>query len=356
MENATKYKIYDYDLAGSRTKNRFRVELLWGLDKIYQQYRLNDNFHMVFDYVCDIELHLQDQLEFYQLKTSGSSAFTINKLCAIKKKKNKNLECSILGKLYKIRLADQRNGCNFSKLAIVLNQPLTETQMFSSNDAEFEFSDFSKKYKDNLVNHLSKELNEENITLDNIYYINTQIPLKEPHEILLGKTMSFYQDIMKRDLIRPNILFSIFYEEITKKATYELQCDDYNQLLKNKGLSGQRIGYILEQYDQNKEDLVEACEKEISTNISDFKEKISWKKSLASLISQLRENLYLNNLEKEIRIDFESKLQSYCGNIIDIIDVYLKDSVIEYPFEFTLVDKKVFILIIAKKMEGEIDL
>nr|WP_135449633.1 dsDNA nuclease domain-containing protein [Planococcus citreus] len=51
------YMNLPFDLSGSRAKNRFRNELLWGLKKMLELYKESDDFTMVFDYSCDIEVH-----------------------------------------------------------------------------------------------------------------------------------------------------------------------------------------------------------------------------------------------------------------------------------------------------------
>ena len=90
MDLKEQYMSMPYDLSGSRSKNRFRVELLWGIDKMLELMESDKSFTMVFDYVCDIEVHMEDELEFYQIKThsKSQSAYTTTSLT---KKKNKNL-------------------------------------------------------------------------------------------------------------------------------------------------------------------------------------------------------------------------------------------------------------------------
>lgn len=57
------------DLSGSISKNRFRNELFWGIDRLLTCLDSGiDSFAVVFDYRCDIELHLDDRYEFYQVK------------------------------------------------------------------------------------------------------------------------------------------------------------------------------------------------------------------------------------------------------------------------------------------------
>lgn len=82
MDIKEQYMSMPYDLSGSRSKNRFRVELLWGIDKMLELMERDKAFTMVFDYVCDIEVHMKDELEFYQIKThsKSQSAYTTESL------------------------------------------------------------------------------------------------------------------------------------------------------------------------------------------------------------------------------------------------------------------------------------
>ena len=57
------------DLSGSISKNRFRLELLWGISKIIDAHKEEDDYTVIFDFKCDIELHRQDEMCFYQIKT-----------------------------------------------------------------------------------------------------------------------------------------------------------------------------------------------------------------------------------------------------------------------------------------------
>lgn len=67
------------DMSGSIAKNRFRMELLWGIEKLLDCLdRGIEDFAVVFDYCCDIELHLDDSYEFYQVKTSSGKKFGVS--------------------------------------------------------------------------------------------------------------------------------------------------------------------------------------------------------------------------------------------------------------------------------------
>ena len=62
------YTKIPYDLSGSMSKNRFRQELCWGISKMFDLFDKED-FCVVFDYKCDIEIHFNNSIEFYQIKT-----------------------------------------------------------------------------------------------------------------------------------------------------------------------------------------------------------------------------------------------------------------------------------------------
>lgn len=85
------YMTYEADEAGSRSKNRFKFEVFWGLNKFLDVFLESQEFTMVFDYVCDIELHYDGSYEFYQVKTSSAKSYTTSKLTTVGKKKNQLL-------------------------------------------------------------------------------------------------------------------------------------------------------------------------------------------------------------------------------------------------------------------------
>ena len=95
MKVRDEYLNLTYDLSGSISKNRFRQELLWGLSKAIDKLDDENWYAVVFDYVCDIELHYNSELELYQVKVNkNQNHFTLTDL--LKHKDNSN---SIVGKL-----------------------------------------------------------------------------------------------------------------------------------------------------------------------------------------------------------------------------------------------------------------
>lgn len=54
MNRVEVYMKLKSDLAGSKSKKRFRLELLRGIDKMLELMETFENFTMVFDYVCKV--------------------------------------------------------------------------------------------------------------------------------------------------------------------------------------------------------------------------------------------------------------------------------------------------------------
>ena len=102
MNIIDEYEKIPADTSGSSSKNRFRLELLWGASKMFDLFD-KDNFCVVFDYKCDIEVHLDNSLEFYQVKTHKiQSPYTFSTLSK-QDKTNK----SIIGKLFIFKKSDR---------------------------------------------------------------------------------------------------------------------------------------------------------------------------------------------------------------------------------------------------------
>lgn len=97
------YMALEPDLSGSVSKNRFCAEVCWGVAKLLELLAENKgDFAVVFDCQCDVEVHLPDSYEFYQVKTSSDTQkFGVGWLC----KPGKNGSLSIAARLYRLREA-----------------------------------------------------------------------------------------------------------------------------------------------------------------------------------------------------------------------------------------------------------
>ncbi len=114
MKGLSGYDNIPAETSGSSSKNRFRLEMLWGASKMFDLFDKGD-FCVVFDYKCDVEVHLENSLEFYQIKTHKVQApYSLNALSSTKKS-----DTSILGKLFLIKNAV--NKSIETRVAVVSN-------------------------------------------------------------------------------------------------------------------------------------------------------------------------------------------------------------------------------------------
>ena len=131
------YEKLPFDLSGARTKNRFDFEILYGIELLIDNYHVLNDFTVVFDYVCDIELHCNDDesLKFYQVKTTNTGK--PNNINFLTKKDNKSKD-SIIGKIYKI--SNNNTSSNISVL-LVSNAPLINNKFVTKPNEAILLSD-----------------------------------------------------------------------------------------------------------------------------------------------------------------------------------------------------------------------
>lgn len=283
------------DMSGSIAKNRFRIEMLWGISKMFDIYDEYEDFTVVFDNVCDIEFHLDNGQEYYQIKSNKvASPKRINYY--VKKPENGN---SIFGKL--IMLNDQKY--NTLKIALVSNAYLCDGKKIFTEYEELSIDSLDKKYRDKIVNKLNEEFGET-ISIDNFYYIHTNMDLENPNEVLLGKTIYTFQKIKKCEPKKPNSLYRFIVDEVQRKAEYEFNAKDYEELILKKGFSKSQLESMLSDYCDNVDTSIEQVQKEI--------DKIS------SVITAKKLNLALINVMRYI--DSSKELQKIENDIVEYLD------------------------------------
>lgn len=232
------YMALPKDLSGSITKNRFRMELLWGVSKIIDAHKESGDYSVIFDFKCDIELHKEQEMFFYQIKTRKSGNFNENNLCKINNKENN----SILGKLYALYSPNQN-----IKLAIVCNKPLK----IRKKDIDFYekcFGEIDKDAIDEIKNKLRIELNIDSVNVDNVFYIFDEMDFQHPEDAIKGKLISFFEEIKKEEPQNPNALYRLVMDTVKQKAAYELDIKDYDEVKKKKGITRTEFDRMLDSH------------------------------------------------------------------------------------------------------------
>ena len=349
MQNAEYYLELPYDLSGSMAKNRFRNELLWGLKKIFDLHRENKEYTVVFDFCCDIEVHLKECFEFYQIKTDNKSgSYTSNRMI----KPNKQGK-SVLGKLYVLKYNDQGSEHDNIKIAVVSNVPFNDGKKSYNSSEILDLNTINEDSIKTIKNKLKSELNiNQDLNFKNIFFIRTGIDLFNPEKSLIGETAQFFEEIFGCEPKKINSLYRVLALEINSKACYELELNDYNEILKNKGIGKEYLNKILIGYIDKTDDAVNKSKKfidEIYKN--NFKNRLKKNRILTQLLIDLKNNKYLQKLEQKIVEYINLNIDTLPDEDIEIINHISQLMYDDSIKEVTVEDIEVLTLLIIKRSE-----
>ncbi len=271
----------DTDLAGSRSKNRFRLELLWGVSKMIDIHKQNVDYSVVFDFKCDIEIHKDNEFEFYQIKTIKNGNFTPKKLCTIKKGKLN----SILGNLYALYSPNEK-----IKLAVVCNQPLKDKSKIIESD-ESCFAELDSETIKYVKEQLCNELKSKNIVLDDIFYIYDGMDFKNPEAAVFGKLIKSFEEIKGEEPNNPNALYRLVLDAVKEKSTYEFDIDNYEEIIKKKAITSSDFEKMLNAHSKESKTGMKETKKYIE-NIKSIKKKRQYNLALIQIIDTNMINAY----------------------------------------------------------------
>lgn len=328
------------DLSGSISKNRFRVELLWGVSKMFDIFETNENFTVIFDNVCDIELHLSKGKEFYQIKSNKKAGTkTVNYYLD-----TKNTSNSIFGKL--IILNNEKY--NTKKVALVSNAYLKNSNRVYSEYEEIDINTIDEKCKNIIIKSLNEELGFE-VKIDNFYYIHTSMNLEAPDNDLLGKIVLSFEQIMGCEPQKPNSLYRFIVEKAQKKACYEFDSKTYDELVKNKGFTKNELYKILSNYKEHIDSSFEKTNQRIE-QIASIKIRRELKKALPKLLEDLDQYRIFNIQEEKISAFLEQE-RVIPDDYFDLVDFLFEKFSSDFPIEISNEEIRVFIMMIVNRWE-----
>ena len=340
------YNLIPYDIAGSMSKNRFRQEILWGVSKMFDLFD-KSNFCVVFDYKCDIEVHLDDSLELYQIKTHKiQTPYKFTELSKIGDKKN-----SIIAKLF--LLQDITNDDMLIKCALVSNAFL---QVKKKTFSEFEMLDFSNLDDDSqlvIKRALQSELSRDVIDLCNISYIYTSMDLVSPEDAIKGKITGSFERIKGCEPVKPNALCRLIIDTAKEKACYEFVSQDYDDLIRRKGITKTELNFILDKYKDETNNSVEQIKEHIEKNYPSARNRKKLKSALVKIVEAEYNSRELQSKEKQNSayiLECESS-----GTVADSIEEIADDLILQFgegfPIEYSKEEVFVFMLLIIKRWE-----
>ena len=265
MEMKDIYNNLPYDLAGSRTKNRFDFEVLFGIEQLIDNYNKIDDFYVVFDYVCDIELHYdKNKLKFYQVKTSETGKS--NNVSYLTKKKSENSE-SIISRMYKISGKTEEEKNNISVL-LVSNTPLICKNYATKPNEIILLDEIEDTIKTKIIKHLITENITDNVNLKNIYYLYRNVGVQDFENSILGKLSKFYEEEKKCSINKPTVLLNSIKSIAEIKSKYEKKCS-FEELYEKKAISKKEFGEMIDYHHLENSDLHKKCETQITNTTSD---------------------------------------------------------------------------------------
>ncbi|EGO6113562.1 DUF4297 domain-containing protein [Enterococcus faecalis] len=354
MSNEAIYMKLPFDLSGSRSKNRFRYEILWGLSKLFDIYNENESFVMVFDYACDIEVHKDTGFDFYQVKSKKDGAvYTQGALLTKKKLKDEERSFSILGRLYSLANNQNKN----IHVNLVSNKPFQDSSKKNHTTIEnLDFSSLDEEVQNTIKSKIQEELGADvKPDMSKISFIYTSIDLFSPDDTLRGKTSKFFLELTGSEPKKPNALYNLLVETISEKACYELKLDYYSDILNRKGLSKDNIDKIISLYSEKTDRAVEKASMFIDTNIKKPIKRSKLKRMLGQVVFDIESGnkLVLHNEELVVQSIF-SNLDKFDVEENDFIDLLVSEYSELFTIEYSEDYKYVFFLLILMKVEENI--
>lgn len=336
MDISEYYEKLPYELSGSISKNRFRLELLWGVSVMLDLMKEDKDFTIVFDYMCDVEIHYKDALEFHQVKTHGAclASHTIRSLI---KKESKQSTGSILGKLYALN----KDGVDDIKLVLVSNIPLNDGHN-KYDYGEFNLAELPANNKSEIEVALQNELGIAHVELSRLFYCRTHMNLLNPEFEIKGKLLGRFVEVKHCEPRNTNALYRLIFETVESKACYEYSQKEYESIVKMKGISRAEFDQMLEAHAENENNGIRQANEYID-RIENISKKRHYRRALVSLIEQMPRSSLLRKLETRIA-DF--LLSNDIGDESSALSLLNDKFEGDFPIEYTQEEKELFFVII----------
>lgn len=239
MISDCEYQKITKNIAGARTKSRFTYEIAHGVNMVYEEYRQEGDFFIIFDYSCDLEKGKGDKISFYQLKTKTTGSYTIDSLLKITPPAKK----SILQTLVDLKSTD-----SVDKLYIVSNKTLSNKDFPKniSNAQCIPFSLFDEKIKKKINESITWPMKVADF--DNLFFCVSDIMVKEADNSLIGLTDTFLNSIYPSSYTNPSCFKKCIMNFAREKADYEMDTLTLQDTIEKKGITRRDVDRLLDEY------------------------------------------------------------------------------------------------------------
>lgn len=330
----TDYNKIIKNLSGSITQNRFKFQRFWAIKKIYELYETNTEFIVIFDYASDIDVSVNDDLHFYQVKTNKNKNFTIKKLLEIKNKNPK--KHSILSNLGLLE-----NYTGVKSLNIVANNYLSEKDKNARELQKICLNELKDEIKVQIKNHI-QEKTEITPDLSKYFYIKSDLCLDSTYQTLLGYTVEFLENKFSTNKTRATLFLDWLIRKTEAKTTYEYDTNTITEAIEYKGFTKEEFSKLLENYDSTDNKILEYVTNMIrSYNIIETSKLLrSLKIITESGVDFIR---YKNSLEQVRKYILENAVNLLTKNDKDVIEEIMEK--IAFDSGYDQYDKKCLVII-----------
>lgn len=225
------------EIAGSRTKNRLTVQIIYAMQLIMDFY--STDFLVMMDYIEDVSVICNpadpSEIHLYQVKTKSSD-------------KQYQLSAIIKDEWYQKLYNNAQKYQGFvGSAAVVCNTDVicAQKEVFPNAKTSLE----EKSIKDNIKKirvaiAQSQDVSEDEIDLSQYYFVRSNLSTKGHKEEMEHQFQNF---LLTKDaelqVATVKSIYSLLYEELDTKFNNEINenCTDINEIFCKKGVDGQNI-------------------------------------------------------------------------------------------------------------------
>lgn len=304
----------------------------------------SEDFCVVFDYKCDVEVHYKDSLEFYQIKTHKvQSPYKFTTLS-----KPDDTGKSILGKLFVLKKSS--DSAVPIRVALVSNAFFRLGKKTYSESEKLKLSDLDGESQKTILDALKNEVGDD-FELTNIHYIYTSMNLNDPENDLKGKIVGCFEKIKSCEPTKPNALYRLIRETVEQKACYEFSSNSYEEVVEKKGITKTQLDVMLNRYVSRVDNAVEKVSAYIDNIYPNPKERKQLKTALVNVVEGLFSSKELKRKELEIAEFLSRKAYDMPDSTEKIIDYLLSEFRNTFSVENSKKDIYILMLIILYRWE-----
>lgn len=242
------------ETSGSRSYNRFEFQKDWIVCKILELHASDKPYLILCDYhedvvILDNEMDPQ-RVDFYQIKTSQSSNWTLKKLTARPKPKGGLAQpASILGKLYScyVLAPDHTNALHFisnARFAITVGDGSDGTNLELIN-----CHDISPDGVASLKESLAKEIGECFLPeKPSLSFEVSYLSLQDHKGHTKGKVEEFLEEVLPNREHHTSAAYRVLSDEVERKTTHEGPISEYSLLTGRKGIGRTAVSTLLNSF------------------------------------------------------------------------------------------------------------